>query len=88
MPCLPNAVRIFFKVASGRSPTTADIRSVCCSDGDALPPRGFAAELPASRSRCIHLTAVLIATPKISAASQRDIPDVTDAINRSRKSLE
>jgi hypothetical protein len=70
------------------APTTASIRSVFCSKGDVLPPRGFAAELPVSRSRCIHLTAVLMATPNTSAASQRDIPDVTVAINRSRKSLE
>ena len=55
---------------------------------DVLPPRGFAAELPVSRSRCSHLTAVLIATSKSSAASRRDAPDATDAINRSRKSLE
>jgi len=88
MRCLPNVARSSFKVASGRSPTTANIRSVCCSNGDVLPPRGFAAELPVSRSRCIHLTAVLMATPKTSAASQRDIPDETVAINRSRKSLE
>jgi hypothetical protein len=77
-----------FKIASGRSRTIANIRSVCCSNGDVLPPLGFAAALPVSRSRCIHLTAVLIATLKTSAASLRDIPAVTAAVNRSRKSLE
>jgi hypothetical protein len=88
MPSLRKAAWISFKIASGRSRTTANIRSVCCSNGDVLPPLDFAAELPVSRSRCIHLTAVLIATLKTSAASLRDIPAVTAAVNRSRKSLE
>jgi hypothetical protein len=52
------------------------------------PPRGFGAVLPVSRQCCHHLTAVLIAIPKSSAASCRDTPDATASITRLRKSAE
>jgi hypothetical protein len=66
----------------------ANIRAACFSSREVLPPRGFGAELPVSRQRCIHLTAVLAATSKTSAAARRDAPDVTVSITRCRKSSE
>jgi hypothetical protein len=39
---------------TGRSSITANICAVCFSKLDVLPPRGFAAELPVSCSRCAH----------------------------------
>src|ERR1700730_6419344 len=58
------------------------------SSRDVLPPRGFGAELPLSCQRCNHLTAVLAATSKASAAARRDTPHTTVSITRSRKSPE
>jgi hypothetical protein len=50
-----------------RSPPSRERRS---------PPIARAATLPLSRCRRIHFTAVLGLTPKISAASRRDRPNV------------
>jgi hypothetical protein len=50
----PNVARSSLKVASGRSSTSATINAACCSNGDVLPPRGFAAALPVLRTRCSH----------------------------------
>jgi len=47
-----------------------------------LSPRGFSAELPLSRSRYSHLTAILAATAKTAAASRRDAHAATVSITR------
>jgi hypothetical protein len=85
---LRNAASSSMKVESGCSFTSPSINVMCSSSRDVLPPRGFGAVLPVSRQCCHHLTAVLTAIPKSSAASCRDIPDATASITRSRKSAE
>jgi hypothetical protein len=58
------------------------------SNGDTLPPLGFAAALPVSRQRRIQLVTELGLTSKRSATSRRYAPDRTSSIARSRKSSE
>jgi hypothetical protein len=83
---LRNPARSSSKVESGCSLTSPSINVVCSSNRDVLPPRGFGAVLPVSRQCCHHLTAVLTAIPKSSAASCRDVPHATISITRLRKS--
>jgi hypothetical protein len=55
-PSLEQPASVSFKVRSGRSAMSANIRSACASNGDTLPPRGFGAALRLSFQRCSHLT--------------------------------
>ena len=41
-------------VMSGRSAISSSRNSACFSNGDVLPPLGFAATLPVSPKRCAH----------------------------------
>src|SRR5450756_2100673 len=61
-------------VKSGCSLISISSQSACFSNGEILPPIGFAAILPVSCQRCIHLTAELGLTSNRSAASRRDAP--------------
>lgn len=82
------AVTISSSVKSGCSATNARSHSACASNGDLLPPLGFAFALPVSRQRRHHLTAELGLSLNVSAASRRDAPDSTASITRSRRSSE
>jgi hypothetical protein len=82
---LRNAASSSSKVESGCSLTSPNINVLCSASRDVLPPRGFGAVLPVC---CHHLTAVLTAIPKSSAASCRDVPHATASITRLRKSAE
>src|SRR5271154_4749074 len=75
-------------VKSGCWATRASSAFACFSNGDLLPPVGFALALPVSRHRCNHFTAELGHRLKLSAASRRDAPASTASITRSRKSSE
>jgi hypothetical protein len=76
------------KIRSGWSATSASIRSAYRSNGETLPPRGFAAQRPVSFQHRSHLTAELASISKRSAASRREAPVSTVSITRVRKSLE
>ena len=83
---LSSSASVSFKVRSGRSAMSANIRSAYASNGETLPPRGFGAALRLSVQRCSHLTAELALTSKRSAASRRDAPSISTAsITRSRR---
>ena len=82
------AVTISSSVKSGCRATSASSAFACSSNGDLLPPVGFALALPVSRHRCNHFTAELGHRLKLSAASRRDAPASTASITRSRKSSE
>jgi hypothetical protein len=66
-------------VKSGSSAINFSSQLACFSNGEVLPPLGFAVVLPVSRQRRIHLTAELGLTLKRSAASRRDAPSATAA---------
>jgi len=51
----------------------ANFDSLCASNGDTLPPRGFGLALRLLLLRCSHLTAELALMSKRSAASRRDV---------------
>ena len=82
------AVTISSSVKSGCSATSASSHPACSSNGDLLPPLGFALTLPVSCQRRHHFTAELGLRRKFSAASRRDAPDSIASITRSRKSSE
>ena len=82
------AVTISSSVKSGCSATRASSHPACSSNGDLLPPLGFALAVPVSCQRRHHLTAELGLSRKFSAASRRDAPDSTASITRSRRSSE
>jgi hypothetical protein len=82
------AATISSSVKSGCWATRASSAFACSSNGDLLPPVGFALALPVSRHRCNHFTAELGHRLKLSAASRRDAPASTASITRSRKSSE
>src|ERR1700756_3907259 len=52
------------------------------SNGEVLPPRGIASEVPSSRKRCTQRMAELALTWNCSAASRRDPPASTKSITR------
>jgi hypothetical protein len=81
------AANISSNVKSGCFAIKASSQSACFSNGEVLPPRGIAVELPASRQRCSHLTAALALISKCSAASRREPPLSTLAMTRSRISV-
>ncbi len=84
---LSSSTSVSFKVRSGRSAASANIRSACASNGDTLPPRGFGAALRLALQRCSHLTAELTLMSKRAAASRRDAPSISTAsMTRSRRS--
>jgi hypothetical protein len=79
--------------------TSSNVRSGCLaislnnqlahfSNGETLPPLGFAAALPSSCQRRVQLMTELGLTSKRSAISRRDAPASTASIARSRKSFE
>jgi hypothetical protein len=80
------AITISSNVKSGLSTTKASSHCACSSNGELLPPLGFAATLPVVHQRCIHLTAELALTSRLSAASRRDAPDSMASIRRTRRS--
>jgi hypothetical protein len=81
-------VTISSSVKSGCAATSASSHSACSSNGDLLPPLGFALTLPVSCQRRHHFTAELGLRREFSAASRRDVPDSTASITRSRRSSE
>ena len=76
------------RVKSGCLSITLSSHSACFSNGETLPPIGFAATLPVARHRCTHLIAELGLKSNRSAASRRDAPASTAPITRARKSPE
>jgi hypothetical protein len=82
------AITISSNVKFGLSATKASSHCACSSNGDLLPPLGFAAMLPVVHHRCIHLTPELALTSRLSAASRRDAPDSAASIKRTRRSWE
>ena len=88
MPRLPISATISSNVKSGRFATTASNQVAWSSNGERLPPRGFADVLPPSNHSCSHLIAELTLMLKRSAASRRDAPPWTASMTRTRKSVE
>jgi hypothetical protein len=60
----------------------------CFSNGETLPPLGFAAELPSSLQRRSQLITELGLTSRSAATSCREAPPSTIAIARTRRSSE
>ena len=75
-------------VRSGCSTISANNQPAYFSNGETLPPLGFAAELPSSRQRRSQLITVLGLTSKSPATSCREAPPSTIAIARPRRSSE
>jgi hypothetical protein len=75
-------------VISGCLATSVSNQSAHFSNGETLPPLGFATALLSSCQRRSQLITELGLTSKRSAASRRDAPASTAPIARSRKSLE
>jgi hypothetical protein len=63
-------------------------KSACSSNGEVLPPLGFAATLPVCSKRCAQSTTTLALSSYRSATSRRDAPASIASITRARKSLE
>jgi hypothetical protein len=64
------AITISSNIKSGMSATKASSHCACFSNGELLPPLGFAATLPVVHQRCIHLTPELALTSRLSGDSQ------------------
>src|SRR5262249_37982846 len=88
IPCLCIAETTSSSVKSGCSSISVSSQGACTSNGDVLPPRGLAAQLPVSRKYLAHLTAALGLLSSCSAASRREDPPSTRAITRMRMSAE
>ena len=86
--CLRIAETTSSSVKSGCSAISMSSQSACSSNGDVLPPRGLAAQLPVARKHFTHLTAALGLTSNCSAASRREAPLSTRAMTRPRISAE
>jgi hypothetical protein len=56
-------VTISSSVMSGRSAINASRNFACFSNGEVLPPLGFAATLPVSSKRCAQITTTLALIP-------------------------
>jgi hypothetical protein len=57
------AATISSSVMSGRSAISPSKNSACRSNGEVLPPLGFAAMLPVSSNRCTQITTTLGLSP-------------------------
>jgi hypothetical protein len=57
------AATISSSVMSGCSAISVSRNSACFSNGEVLPPLGFAATLPVSSKRCIQITTTLGLSP-------------------------
>src|SRR5215813_8039374 len=88
IPCLCMAETTSSSVKSGCFSISVSSHCACASNGDVLPPRGLAAQLPVSRKHFTHLTAALGLMSSCSAASRREAPPSTRAITRMRMSTE
>src|SRR5665213_1403127 len=75
-------------VRSGCSAISVNNQPACFSNGETLPPLGFAAELPSSLQRRSQLITELGLTSKSPATSCREEPPSTIAIARARRSFE
>src|SRR5262249_18261349 len=88
IPCLCMAETTSPSANSGCFSISVSSHCACASNGDVLPPRGLAAQLPVSRKHFTHLTAALGLMSSCSAASRREAPPSTRAITRMRMSTE
>src|SRR5262249_55063336 len=86
--CLRIAKTTSSSVRSGCFSIRPNRKSACFSNGEMLPPRGWAAQRPVCRKHLTQITAVLALTANSSAASRREAPLSTSAITRSRISPE
>ena len=75
-------------VRSGCSAISANNQPACFSNGETLPPLGFAAELPSSLQRRSQLITELGLTSRSAATSCREAPPSTIAIARTRRSIQ
>jgi hypothetical protein len=82
------AVTASSNVRSGCSAISANNQPACFSNGETLPPLGFAAELPSSLQRRSQLITELGLTSRSAATSCREAPPSTIAIARTRRSFE
>ena len=82
------AVTASSNVRSGCSAISANNQPACFSNGETLPPLGFAAELPSSLQRRSQLITELGLTSRSAATSCREAPPSTIAIARTRRSSE
>src|SRR5664279_757246 len=82
------AVTASSNVRSGCSAISANNQPACFSNGETLPPLGFAAELPSSPQRRSQLITELGLTSRSAATSCREAPPSTIAIARTRRSSE
>src|ERR1019366_394812 len=85
---LPIAVTASSNVRSECSAISANNQPACFSNGETLPPLGFAAELPSSLQRRSQLITELGLTSRSAATSCREAPPSTIAIARTRRSSE
>ena len=79
------AVTASSNVRSGCSAISANNQPACFSNGETLPPLGFAAELPSSLQRRSQLINELGLTSRSAATSCREAPPSTIAIARTRR---
>jgi hypothetical protein len=88
IPRLAIAATISSSVKSGCLTLRVSRKSACSSNGEVLPPLGFAATLPVCSKRCAQSTITLALSSYRSATSRRDAPASIASITRARKSLE
>src|SRR5262245_2078556 len=72
--CLRIAKTTSSSVRSGCFSIRPNRKSACFSNGEMLPPRGWAAQRPVCRKHLTQITAVLALTANSSAASRREAP--------------
>jgi hypothetical protein len=82
------AITASSNVKSGCLAISINNHPACFSNGETLPPLGFAVELPSSRQRRSQLITELGLTSKSPATSCREAPPSTIAIARARRSSE
>jgi hypothetical protein len=88
IPRLAIAATISCSVKSGCLTIRVSRKSACSSNGEVLPPLGFAATLPVCSKRCAPSTTTLALSSYRSATSRHDAPASIASITRARKSLE
>src|SRR5664280_724975 len=82
-----NHRRVARSLSDGKA-LSANNQPACFSNGETLPPLGFAAELPSSLQRRSQLITELGLTSRSAATSCREAPPSTIAIARTRRSSE